>query len=89
MPDTGIAGPGKHIGLPLHGVMQWFKTMTTNEYIRNIHENDWQRFDGKLWQRNYYERIIRNETELNRIRKYIMNNSVQWDNDDNNPVNIR
>jgi REP element-mobilizing transposase RayT len=40
-----------------------------------------------VWQRNYYEHIIRNETEMNRIRQYIINNPSQWDNDENNPAN--
>ena len=34
-----------------------------------------------VWQRNYYEHIIRNENELWRIRKYIVENPVNWDND--------
>lgn len=38
-----------------------------------------------LWQRNYYERIIRTEKELDQIREYIMNNPVQWELDDENP----
>lgn len=42
---------------------------------------------GKLWQRNYYEHVIRNEDELNRIREYIVNNPLQWEKDENNPVN--
>ncbi len=42
-----------------------------------------------VWQRNYYEHIVRNETELSRINKYIMNNPIQWDNDGNNPANIK
>ena len=33
---------------------------------------------AKLWQRNYWEHIIRNESELNRIREYIQNNPDQW-----------
>ena len=41
-----------------------------------------------IWQRNYYEHIIRNENDLNRIREYILNNPLQWDNDENNPVNF-
>jgi len=39
-----------------------------------------------LWQRNYYEHIIRNEESLNRIREYIVNNPIQWDLDRENPV---
>jgi REP element-mobilizing transposase RayT len=33
---------------------------------------------AKLWQRNYWEHIVRNEPELNRIREYIHNNPAQW-----------
>jgi len=38
-----------------------------------------------LWQRNYYEHIIRDEDELNRLRQYILDNPVQWEMDENNP----
>ncbi len=38
-----------------------------------------------VWQRNYHERVIRNEDELNFIRQYITENPVQWDSDENNP----
>jgi len=31
-----------------------------------------------VWQRNYYEHIIRHENKLNRIREYIVNNPLQW-----------
>jgi REP element-mobilizing transposase RayT len=36
-----------------------------------------------VWQRNYYEHIIRNETELQQIRQYIANNPINWENDEN------
>ena len=36
---------------------------------------------NKLWQRNYWEHIIRNETELQRIREYIHNNPARWQED--------
>ena len=35
-----------------------------------------------LWQRNYYEHIIRNDMELNRIWQYIINNPLNWQLDD-------
>jgi len=78
---------GEHAGSPLqewpiYKMIQWFKTMTTNEYIRNVKQNHWKPFDGKLWQRNYYEQIVRNETSLQRIRKYIVNNPCQWQQDE-------
>ncbi len=34
----------------------------------------------KVWQRNYFERIIRNEQELNNIIEYIYNNPINWEN---------
>jgi len=78
---------GEHIGSPLHRVVQWFKTMTTNEYIRNVKNNHWTPFDGKLWQRNYYEHIIRNDESYKRIKNYIINNPSNWRSDKFNPCN--
>ena len=42
-------------------------------------------FDEFRWQRNYYERVIRDDAELNRAREYILNNPLQWDQDQENP----
>lgn len=75
---------GEHTGSPLHRMVQWFKTMTTNEYIRGINEQKWERFNGKLWQRNYYEHIIRDDREMNAIREYIRYNPLKWDEDEEN-----
>jgi len=83
-PNTGgehNPNTGEHMGSPLHFVVQWFKTMTTNEYIRNVKSNNWQRFNGKLWQRNYWEHIIRNEKSFKNISNYIVNNPTKWYND--------
>lgn len=79
---VGVDNQGEHVGSLLHRVVQWFKTMTTNEYIRNVKQNNWPSFSGSLWQRNYYEHIIRNEDELNNIREYIQNNPLNWRSDD-------
>ena len=38
-----------------------------------------------LWQRNYYERIIRDDDELDRIRCYIEDNPAMWEMDRENP----
>ncbi|MCK4396605.1 transposase [candidate division WOR-3 bacterium] len=76
---------GEHAGSPLHSIMQWFKTMSTNEYIRGVKQLGWMPFNKKFWQRSYYEHIIRNEKELNRIREYIQNNPLKWELDRENP----
>jgi REP element-mobilizing transposase RayT len=41
-----------------------------------------------VWQRNYYERVIRDEAMLNSIRQYIENNPVNWDKDTDHPTNF-
>jgi REP element-mobilizing transposase RayT len=42
-----------------------------------------------VWQRNYYEHVVRNEGELNRIREYIALNPVKWAADRENPAALR
>ena len=71
----------------LSKIMQWFKTMTTNEYIRNVKQNGWLPFHKRLWQRNYYDRIVRDEDELNSILEYILYNPLKWVLDRNHPQN--
>ncbi len=92
--ETGEhTGTGEHIGSPLRRIdaplsqiIQWFKTMTTNEYIRGVKQSGWPPFAGKLWQRNYYEHIIRNQADYERIANYIAINPAKWDDDEENPL---
>jgi len=58
-----------------------FKSRVTVEYIRGVKTSGWPSFRGRLWQRNYYEHIIRNERALNAIRPYIMENPRRWHRD--------
>ncbi len=60
----------------LGAIMQNFQSVTTRK-INRIRKTP----GARLWQRNYWEHIIRNETELNRIRNYIINNPQNWDED--------
>ena len=41
-----------------------------------------------VWQRNYYEHVIRDEDDLNRIREYILDNPARWEEDEENPRRI-
>ena len=72
--------------LSLPDVVHRLKTLTTKRYSDGVKQHDWPPFPGKLWQRNYYEHIIRNENELNRIREYVVNNPLQWELDRENPA---
>ncbi len=67
-------------------IVQWFKTMTTNAYIRSTNDDGWTPFTTRLWQRNYYEHVVRDDNELARIRDYIVNNPLHWQDDSDNPA---
>jgi putative transposase len=62
-----------------------FKSITTHEYIIGVDEKGWPRFDKRVWQRNYYEHIIRNEREMQAKWDYILDNPAMWDDDKENP----
>jgi REP element-mobilizing transposase RayT len=71
--QNNFRSPSKTIGSIIRGfkigVTKWFREKT------NIYD---------VWQSNYYEHIIRNEIELNKIREYIINNPINWEFDKNN-----
>lgn len=75
---------GRTTGTPLQNgslgqVIGQFKSVVTKRY------NKLQNAKGiKIWQRGYYERIVRNERELNAIRKYILENPARWAEDRDN-----
>jgi putative transposase len=79
------APEGGHMGPPLQKIVQWFKTMTTNEYVHGVKEYGWPAFQGSLWQRSFYDHVIRDDASLNRIREYIANNPQSWQLDRQNP----
>ena len=83
-PGDGRPQGGTPTGLSLPDVVHRFKTMTTKRYADFVKQNGWPPFPGKLWQRNYWEHIVRNEPELNRVREYIHNNPAQWELDNLN-----
>ena len=85
MPSDNLAGQTRRSAPTepsLSQVVQWFKTMTTNEYIRGVKQKGWPAFAGTLWQRNFYERIIRDEAELSGVREYIRSNPALWATDE-------
>jgi putative transposase len=69
----------------LFRIMQWFKTMTTNIYIKGVRELGWRPFPGRLWQRNYYEHILRDEEDYHRTVYYTNTNPSYWIKDKNHP----
>ncbi|HJV78881.1 MAG TPA: hypothetical protein VJ602_10905, partial [Paludibacter sp.] len=75
-------GPdNQRTGATIPDAVDWFKTMTTNAYIRGVKNDNWPRFNRKLWQRNYYEHIIRTPDAYENISNYIVNNPEKWKDD--------
>jgi putative transposase len=63
--------------MPLGNIIGAFKSLTTNVYIHGVRESGWPPFEQRLWQRNYYESIIRDADHLARVRNYILTNPAR------------
>ena len=79
----GVAPTAKSMSLP--DVVHRFKSLTTARYRHGVRNHGWPAFRGRLWQRNYYEQVIRDDDDLNTIQEYIVNNPARWDEDTENP----
>ena len=75
---TGPAPTGPAPTLSLPDVVHRFKTLTTKRYADGIKQSGWTPFHRRVWQRNYYEHVIRDGESLDRIRQYIITNPVRW-----------
>ena len=87
-PQTGQPQGVAPTTLSLPDTVHHFKSFTTAEYRNGVRLQHWPPFNSKLWQRNYYEHIIRSEDEMNRIRTYIIENPAKWAEDEDNPANM-
>lgn len=94
-PDSLDNDQGQPRGLPLQqktvptlgDIIGAFKSRCAKEYLKYVDDNDLNE-SAKIWQRNYYEHIIRNLKELAAIRNYIRANPANWAKDEENPVNL-
>jgi len=79
---TNMSINKKHHGLS--EISRQFKTFSSRRINRK------RKSVGKpLWQRSFYDHIIRNEKSLIHIREYIRINPMKWETDKNNPINIK
>lgn len=79
--DRGELIPAITDSVNLGRVLQWFKSKTTYDYQIGMQFYGWPPYPRRLWQRNYYEHIVRSDADLDRIRAYILVNPTQWEND--------
>ena len=77
----------ERFGQPVSGslptIIRAFKSATTKR-INQLRGTPSMR----VWQRNYYEHVVRNENDLIKIRQYIERNPIRWEDDKNHPENI-
>jgi len=83
-PFSGAPGNAESFGRPVAGslptILRSFKAAATREFRTVL-----ARPELTLWQRNYYEHVVRDEDALNRIRQYIIDNPARWEFDPYNP----
>ncbi|MCK4730578.1 MAG: transposase [Candidatus Aenigmarchaeota archaeon] len=68
-------------------VIRSFKSKSSLEYLKYIKQNNLD-ISGKIWQRSFYDHIIRNERSLDAVREYISNNPENWEQDIENLLNL-
>jgi REP element-mobilizing transposase RayT len=72
----------------LSDVVGAFKSLFAVRYIQGVKSHQWPPFNRRVWQRNYYEHVVRDETDLVRIRTYIDENPLRWQLDEENPDHL-
>ncbi len=71
------ASPAPTVG----NIIGTYKSLVVHECLKIYKSKN--KYLGKIWQRNYYEHIIRDEDDYNRIRQYIIENPLNWQTDEN------
>ncbi len=66
---------------PLGNIVGSFKSLCTKSWLDCIKTREMDIY-GKIWQRNYYDHIVRNKRELQTVREYIRTNPDNWLNDE-------
>jgi REP element-mobilizing transposase RayT len=73
--NQGVASSAPTLG----HIVRVFKSISAIAINQHL-----ERQENPVWQRNYFERIIRDDQELNRIRQYIQDNPKNWEEDPEN-----
>ena len=81
-------GATTRVAPTLGAVIGAFKSLTTVEYAWGVRSHGWPAFKRRLWQRNYFEHIVRNDESRNRIIEYIGVNPATWTHDIENPLRL-
>jgi hypothetical protein len=77
MPDHFHGLVSLSAGVALGDVIGAFKSRVVHEVVAGVKRGEFPPFPGKIWHRNYYERIVRSEAERAAIEKYIRLNPAR------------
>jgi REP element-mobilizing transposase RayT len=83
-PSRATAGVAPTLGQ----IIGSFKSKCVTEYLNHIETNNINE-TARMWQRNYYEHVIRNEEELNKTKEYIQRIPYRWEEDEEKPDTIK
>jgi REP element-mobilizing transposase RayT len=91
--DSDVVGAQHAAPLPVPQSSPYVKPGSLGAIVRSYKSAVTRRIGRELnatgiWQRNYYEHIIRNDIDLQRITDYIEANPSRWNDDNENPVNV-
>jgi REP-associated tyrosine transposase len=88
-PATPVVRTSRHEGAAsfLSIAIEFFKSESTRRYAGGVRDSGWPRFDRVLWQRSYYDRVVRSPEEYERIQCYIDANPARWGTDPENLLN--
>ena len=73
---------GEVLSPSLGKIVAYFKYQSTKRI--NQHHNI---FPMRIWQRNYYDHVVRDDIDLQRLRQYVQNNAMKWELDQLHPDN--
>ncbi|CAN5432059.1 transposase [soil metagenome] len=59
-------------------IVATFKSLSTGEYSVGVKNGDFPAFDRSLWQRSFYDRVLRDANDIERAREYIWANPARW-----------
>lgn len=72
--DPALSTDDQTVGL----IVNSFKNRVLAEWRIGARESGWPRYENPLWHRDYYERIVRNDAELDAYRAYFLGNPARW-----------
>jgi REP element-mobilizing transposase RayT len=79
-PDAHARGPLRSPSQTVGAIVRGWKGAVTKQ-INDLRGTS----SSPVWQRNFYEHVIRNEQDMQAIREYIVSNPTRWDDDEQNP----